>query len=45
MRLLAEALHTLDRIPTALSVINNQIALQLRAIIAQVTTTAKERFV
>ncbi len=45
MKLLAEALHTLDRIPTALATINNQIAIQLRVIIAQAMKIVKDRYV
>jgi hypothetical protein len=42
MRLLAESLHTLDRIPSALTSINNQIAIQLRNLIHETIAQVRE---
>ena len=42
MRLLAESLHTLDRIPSALTSINSQIAIQIRNIVHESIASVRE---
>jgi hypothetical protein len=44
MKLIMESLNTLDRIPTALAALNNQVGLQLIEIINEIMEEVRERY-
>lgn len=45
MKMILEALHVLDRLPTALSALNSQGALHLRAVAFNTVNSLRDRFV